>query len=229
MIAIFQVRKGIEKLGGVAQCITSRESILYCVDVLRENCAEAVDIFADCVLNPVCTKDDIDECQKVMSIQQTMFPGEMLSKDSVQLAGYKGSPLGNQHYCPSDVIEHVNVDIIERFRQNHIVGENVIISGSGVEHESFVKLIESKFSQLPSIGVDSFQNLKAQRKPSKYTGGMHLNERELKDPLIKIAIGFEIGGWKDELFVPACVLQQLLGGGSSFSAGGPGTCQSFLI
>ncbi len=42
------------------------------------------------------------------------------------------------------------------------------------------------------------------------------------EPFVKIALGFEIGGWKDESMIAACVLQMLLGGGSSFSAGGPG-------
>jgi mitochondrial-processing peptidase subunit alpha len=32
----------------------------------------------------------------------------------------------------------------------------------------------------------------------------------------------QVGGWNDDRFVPTCVLQTLLGGGDSFSAGGPG-------
>ena len=48
------------------------------------------------------------------------------------------------------------------------------------------------------------------------------NERELKDKFVRVAVAFEIGGWHDDDLVVACVLQQLMGGGSSFSAGGPG-------
>ena len=32
----------------------------------------------------------------------------------------------------------------------------------------------------------------------------------------------QVGGWNDPSFVTTCVLQTLLGGGDSFSAGGPG-------
>ena len=39
---------------------------------------------------------------------------------------------------------------------------------------------------------------------------------------LSYAAAFEIGGWHDDDLVAACVLQQLLGGGDSFSAGGPG-------
>jgi processing peptidase subunit alpha len=48
------------------------------------------------------------------------------------------------------------------------------------------------------------------------------HERELKEPFVKLAMAFEVGGWSDPQLVSVCVLQQLLGGGSSFSAGGPG-------
>ena len=42
-------------------------------------------------------------------------------------------------------------------------------------------------------------------------------------PMTHIMLAFETGGWRnDEDLVPLCVLQTLLGGGSSFSAGGPG-------
>lgn len=60
------------------------------------------------------------------------------------------------------------------------------------------------------------------RPPSVYAGGMLVETRTLKEPFVKVAIAFEIGGWKDDMLVATCVLQQLLGGGSSFSAGGPG-------
>ena len=51
---------------------------------------------------------------------------------------------------------------------------------------------------------------------------MVVNQREMKDHFVRIAVGFEIGGWHDDDLVVVCVLHQLLGGGSSFSAGGPG-------
>lgn len=59
----------------------------------------------------------------------------------------------------------------------------------------------------------------ATRKPSIYTGGMYVNERELKEPFARVCLAFECGGWSSKDLVPLCVMQLLLGGGSSFSAG----------
>ena len=41
-------------------------------------------------------------------------------------------------------------------------------------------------------------------------------------PMSYAALAFDTAGWHDDDLVPVCVLQTLLGGGDSFSAGGPG-------
>ena len=45
------------------------------------------------------------------------------------------------------------------------------------------------------------------------------NQRNLKEPFVKIAMGFEVGGWDDERVVTAVVLNQLLGVGEAFLRG----------
>lgn len=212
----------MEELGGMMQCVSTRENIMYCVDVLRSNTEEAMDIFADSILNAQYLQEEIDECKMIMELQQTELPAEIFSRDSLQMAGYQGQPLGNPHFCPKDIIPTIDASLLRRFKSKHFVGENCIISASGVDHDSFVKIVERKFKSLPSIGSDNFLSLKKDRAVSTFTGGINMNQRELKEPFIKICLGFEIGGWMDDTLVAACVLQTLLGGGSSFSAGGPG-------
>ena len=91
----------------------------------------------------------------------------------------------------------------------------------GIDHETVVKLSEKLFAKIPKKGVS--QEVRRSSVPtSAFTGGLMKNERPLKEPFVKVAVGFEMGGWTDKGFTTACVLQQLLGGGSSFSAGGPG-------
>jgi processing peptidase subunit alpha len=57
---------------------------------------------------------------------------------------------------------------------------------------------------------------------SVYTGGTYRKDLQTPDGFTRVALAFETGGWHSDDLVPACVLQTLLGGGSSFSAGGPG-------
>ena len=88
-------------------------------------------------------------------------------------------------------------------------------------HEAFVSLVDKKFKDIRTT-TDTRAQIKDRRKESTYTGGMVLNERNLKEPFVKVALGFEVGGWNDEHIIATCVLNQLLGGGQQLQCGGPG-------
>jgi len=214
-----QVLQELDLMGGMAQCLTSRENILYCVDVLRENVDRAMAILAESVLIPKLTMEELEESQNVLSIIPTELPSEMISRDAVQRAAYLNSPLSNHHYCPVDKIEHLKPSLVQNFRANFLYGSNCVLAGAGIDHETFHNLAAKYFSALPGKGLSAERY---KRPPSKYTGGAIKEERVLKEPFVRLALAFEMGGWHDSTIVVACVLQQLMGGGSSFSAGGPG-------
>lgn len=174
-----------------------------------------MDILADTILNPTLSDDEIEECKEIIVLQQTELPTDMFSKDAVMIAAYKGSPMGNTHYCPNDNIDAVNRTMLNDYRKKHFVGGNTFITAAGIEHEVFLDLVDRKFKNYPS-------GEKSTIKSSVFVGGMHAEQRVLKEPVIQVAMAFEVGGFSDPMLVPASVLQQLLGGGSSFSAGGPG-------
>ena len=210
----------IEKLGAMCQCLSSRESVMYCVDVFRDNIEKAVDLLAEAVIHPALTPEEINESKEVVLLQQNELPAEILSRDAVQLAAFQGHPLGNRHYCPSEALEKISSESLVNYRNKFLFGENSIIAAAGVDHDEFVALIQSKFASIPSRGDNGAKAIKKNK--SIFTGGIMKNERALKEPFVKVAIAFEAVGWRDENLVATCVLQMLLGGGSSFSAGGPG-------
>lgn len=208
----------MEQLGGMVQCISSRENIMYCVDVLRDNLEPALNLLADAIMNPIISIEEIEESKEVISLQFDQMPADILSKDAVQMSAFTGYPLGNSHFCPPDAINNITQDMIFKFRDQYLFGENCYIAGAGVDHEIFSNLIQKSFFN--KIQNGDKKNL--EKNISKYTGGMISSERTLQEPFVKVSVAFEIGGWTDKKLVAACVLQQLLGGGSSFSAGGPG-------
>lgn len=210
----------IEQLGGMIQCISTRESILYCVDVLRDNVEAALDILADSVLHAKYSEEEVTECKETALLMLNEMPSDMLSRDACQMAAYKGTPLGNHHFCPEEDIAKVNRGTILQFHKDFFVGNNCFISAAGIDHQEFVDLVKQKFGSLTKASDTSIQ-LK-QRTPSKYIGGAVHNQRNLKEPYVKFTMGFEVGGWNHDEIVHVVVLNQLLGGGSSFSAGGPG-------
>jgi len=159
------------------------------------------------------------------ALQVDEMPSDALSRDAAQMAAYANSPLGNHHFCPVDKIDGLTAAKVRAFHKEFFVGTNSFISAAGIEHDYFLKLVQDKFTALPAAknGQDrkAIQNL---RQPSQYTGGLTSTKRTLKEPYVKLALAFEVGGWtqNNHDFLAKCVLIQLLGGGSSFSAGGPG-------
>ncbi len=203
----------------MVQCLSTRENIIYCVDVLRDNTEKALDILADAVLRPTFPESELEETRTLVGLQSDELPADILSRDLVQRAAYQGFPLGNNHFTPSSNLANVNSEMLQNFRRKYFFGGNCILSAAGVDHEAFTQLVQQKFVSMPSGDRSS---LDKERADSEFTGGLLCEQRELKEPFVKVAMAFEVGGWDDPMLVATCVLQQLLGGGSSFSAGGPG-------
>eukprot|EP00605_Chrysophyceae_sp_TOSAG23-4_P002348 GSChrysophyteH1.ASY1.ANO1.2596.1 assembled CDS len=211
----------IESLGGLVQCISTRENVLYCVDVLRENLEPALDILADAVLCPSFPADEIADAKEVAALMVDEMPSDMLSRDAAQMAAYPGSPMGQHHYCPMEKIEAITPEMVSDFHRKNFVGSNCYVVAAGVDHSYFLSLVKERFGDI-AVTHHTREELQNQRRPSIYKGGMVKSERGLKEPYVKVAVAFEAGGWDDPDVIPKCVLNQLLGGGSSFSAGGPG-------
>ncbi|CAN0307163.1 unnamed protein product, partial [Ectocarpus sp. 4 AP-2014] len=100
----------------------------------------------------------------------------------------------------------------------------MVLAGAGVDHDELVRLGNKYFGGVEAVeggsgdGVDA-----AGPAESSYVGGESRNVvAKHKDKLTRVSVAFKVGGWHDDLLVPTCVLQVLLGGGDSFSAGGPG-------
>lgn len=207
----------LEKIGGLTQCLTTPESTIYCIDVMRHGLPTAMEILADTVLRPRLDEEEIENARTTLQYRALELPAGVLSKAALLRAAYQGSPLGNYQLCPVELLPNITRGQLESYRARTLFARNAVLSGAGVEHEEFVDLASKHFSELPTDALEPHQ-----RPPSTYTGGEVREQRELQEPFVRLAVGMEIGGWSDDLLVPACVLQMLLGGGSSFSAGGPG-------
>jgi len=133
-------------------------------------------------------------------------------------------------------VEHLTPSVLTDFWQQRVLDQptGLVIAAAGVQHESFVDLAHKHFGHLPGPAENSSNPQEGSNSsskttlvdpyliPSVYRGGEHRQQMETMDGLVRVALAVPIGGWHSDDLVPACVLQTLLGGGSSFSAGGPG-------
>ena len=219
------VSRKLNRIGAIEQAIASRESICYFVDVVQDSAQQGIELLADAVLRPLITKDNLTTAFEGLAFRSDCMPGDVLSKDALPIAAYQGSTLGNFHYPNKNEMLRVGrhtPEKINEFRDNVLYGHNCVLACVGIEHESFVTMAKKFFGgdNLPAASIASVTH--PQNSPVPYVGGLYVEQRQLQEPFVKLAVGFEAGGYKSDNLYTMCVVDKLMGGGSSFSAGGPG-------
>jgi processing peptidase subunit alpha len=166
--------------------------------------------------------------KRVIEFQWMDMVPEVVLGEGLQIAGYgplskdgqtmEDQQLGKSHFCPLESLPFLTAETVMNFRDGHLLNpKSMVVAGAGIQHDMLVELADEHFGHLkPNMDGKSLIV------PSKYTGGSHKQILPTPDGMTRVALAFETGGWHSDDLVPACVLQTLLGGGNSFSAGGPG-------
>lgn len=234
----------MDNLGGMTYASSSREHFMYCADVLRPNAKEAMLLLGEAVLNPRLDEVDVEQAKQVVEWQWADVPPEIKLGEGLQIAGYgpieegggKQQQLGMPHLCPLEALPNVTPQTIKNFREKHLLNPHkMVIAGAGIGHEELVHLAKEVFGHITYSATKSSSKsdryphnnetastVLADIVPSVYTGGEYRLSTPSVDGFTRVGLAFPTGGWFSSDLVPACILQTLLGGGSSFSAGGPG-------
>ena len=227
-----EIRHIMENSGGATFATSSREQMMYCVDVLRPNVNEAFNLLSETIKCPLIENVEVEEMKQVIQFQLMDMMPQILMGEGLQIAGYgplEGAKLlqqlGRPHFCTAEALQNLTAESVHSFRERHLLNKpgGIVVSGSGIAHDALVELAEANFGHIPAtVSTNNDHTV-----PSIYTGGEYRlqrppNPNPAKEEFTHVAIAFEVGGWHSPDLVPTCVLQTLLGGGSSFSAGGPG-------
>ncbi|CAM9328061.1 unnamed protein product [Discosporangium mesarthrocarpum] len=215
-----QVVSEFEEMGAMVSAHGSREQLLYCVDVLRDNLEPAMALLADSVLTPLLTHEEVQEQKAVIQYHLDETTADGLMKEALMAAAYPGHPLGQPYLCPPSALPGLHAEMVRDLRGRHLLAPNMVLAGAGVDHMELVDLGRRHFQGIPTLGPGGEPAPPVAK--SVYSGGEARLSGVHKEPLTRVAVAFQVGGWHDDLLVATCVLQVLLGGGDSFSAGGPG-------
>lgn len=212
----FRLVREVEAMGGNVMASASREQIAYNIDVAKSNVPEALEILADAVLNPRFTTWEVAEQlqkieQDIKSLKENPQTVLLEGLHSVAFTGALGRPL----ICPEGGIGNLSADTLHEFVHANFVPGKMVLAGAGVEHKALLNLAEPM--------LNTAQGGSGSPEPeSKYAGGDF--RQFVAGPMTHCMLGFEVeGGWRDvKGSVIMTCLQYLMGGGGSFSAGGPG-------
>ncbi|PON62486.1 Coenzyme PQQ biosynthesis protein [Parasponia andersonii] len=211
-----RVVREVEAIGGHVQASASRELMGYTFDALKTYVPQMVELLVDSVRNPVFLDWEVNEqLHKVKAeIAEASNNPDGLVLEAIHSAGYSGA-LANPLLAPESAITRLNGTILEEFVAENYTAPRIVLAGYGVEHEELVSIAEPLLFDLPGFP-------RPEEPKSLYTGGDY--RCHVDSGKTHFALAFEFpGGWHmEEDAMTLTVLQVLLGGGGSFSAGGPG-------
>ncbi|CAN6441373.1 unnamed protein product [Victoria cruziana] len=206
----------IEAIGGNVTASASREQMAYCYDALKTYVPEMVELLIDSVRNPVFLDWEVNEqlLNVKAEIAEVSKNPQGFLLEAIHSAGYSGA-LANPLLAPESAINNLNSSILEEFVSENYTAPRMVLAASGVDHEELLAVAEPLLSDLPKVPSPEAPN-------SSYVGGDFRCQADSMNT--HVALAFEVpGGWnKEKDAITLTVLQMLMGGGGSFSAGGPG-------
>ncbi|KAF2895598.1 hypothetical protein ILUMI_10575 [Ignelater luminosus] len=229
----------LEKHGGICDSQGSRDTFIYAASAYSSGLEDVVRLLGEVVLRPQITAEEVDAARQAINFELEMLnmrpEQEILLMDMVHAAAYRDNTLGLPKLCPRDTLHKVNRNILFTYLNRHHTPKRMVLAGVGVEHKRLVDIAQKYFVEKKPIWetdtelVTSNQNVAVDGSVAQYTGGLVQEECDIPQfasaglPVLShVMLALEGCSHQDDDFIPMCVLNMMMGGGGSFSAGGPG-------
>ncbi|TRY87319.1 hypothetical protein DNTS_034014 [Danionella cerebrum] len=214
---------------------TCWDTTLYAVSAEVKGLDTVVSLLSDAVLQPRLLDEEIEMARMAVRFELedlNMRPDpEPLLTEMIHAAAYRGNTVGLARFCPAENVEKVDRKLLHRYLQSYYCPERMVLAGVGVEHQQLVDCAKKHLLHVKPVWGDSTP-AKVDQSVAQYTGGIVKMVKDMSDvslgptpipELTHIMIGLESCSFlQEEDFIPFAVLNMMMGGGGSFSAGGPG-------
>ncbi|WFD36937.1 mitochondrial processing peptidase [Malassezia cuniculi] len=220
-----QMENEIQELGGSVQCSSSRETIMYQASVFNQDVGRVLSLLADTIQHPMLDPAELamQKGAAAWEVSEIWGKPDMIIPELVHSAAYRDNTLGNPLLCPPESLEVLTTSNIRAYMDAWYRPERLVVAGVGMPHEQLVELASEHFGAMrgADLGVEGAMFEQIARARAQYTGGeMYIPKPDLEFTHIHAA--FEGLSVHDDDIYTLATLQILLGGGGSFSAGGPG-------
>lgn len=236
------IQERLEKYGGICDCQGSRDTMIYGISVETTGLRLAVDILADVVLRPEITDEQMEMIRTTIAYELedvNVNPNpDGLLQEFIHAAAFRGNTLGLPRICPEENVNKIGKDLIYRYLAQLYDPKRIVLAGVGVDHQTLLDAAKGPWNDaLPTwkrnpglLGSEPVKPIDTSI--AQYTGGEVAVEKDLSSVslgpnpmphLAHVIIGLESPCHQEEKdFIATCVLNMMMGGGGSFSAGGPG-------
>ncbi|OQV13683.1 Mitochondrial-processing peptidase subunit alpha [Hypsibius exemplaris] len=232
----------LEKYGGICDAQISRDSAVYASSVESQGYDAVVKLLNDISRQMLISEKELVEVRQAVKFDledlAKRYEQDSLLTEMIHKAAYRENTLGLPRLCPPENVDKIDRKTLFSYLSQYYTPSRMVIAGVGIDHGALIESTEKYFcsskavwEEDPSLVLPSASKLPADASVAQYTGGEVRIEKDLSSAalgpstipeLAHFALGFQSSSHVDEDFVPFCVLNILMGGGGSFSAGGPG-------
>lgn len=230
------VLQQLEKYGGICDCQGSRDTLIYAASIDTRGLETIVQVLSEAVFQPQVTADELDKVRQTIRFELEDIDRkpdqEQILLEMLHDAAFGPNTLGLPKLCPTQNIDLIDRDAIFKYMRKYHTPQRMVLAGVGVEHQQLCDYADKYFNTKdPIFGVRN-ESEEPDNSLSQYVGGYTSTEKDLShvsigtSPMPELAhfvLGLNSSPHQDlDDFIPTCVLNMLMGGGGSFSAGGPG-------
>uniref|UniRef100_A0A1Y1LEA8 Mitochondrial-processing peptidase subunit alpha n=1 Tax=Photinus pyralis TaxID=7054 RepID=A0A1Y1LEA8_PHOPY len=227
----------LERQGGICDSQGSRDTFIYATSAYTSGLNDVVKLLGEVVLRPQITNEEVEAARQAISFELEMLgmrpEQETLLLDLIHMSAYRDNTLGLPKLCPPNNLQKINRDMLFNYLNSHHSPQRMVVAGVGVEHNRLVEAVQKYFVDVKPIwetekDMHSYTS-SVDKSISQYTGGIVQEECDIPQfasaglPVLShVMLALEGCSHQDNDFIPMCVLNMMMGGGGSFSAGGPG-------
>ena len=206
----YQIATDIEDVGGEINAATSVETTAYFARVLKDDIPLAVDILTDIITSSKFEEEELEREKQVVlqEINATQDTPDDIVFDYFTETAFRHQTIGRPILGTPDSVRSFTSDNLRSFMNEHYSADRMIVIAAGaVEHEQFVREVESRLGSFRAHSVAPLTDL------ANYVGGDFREYRNLKDA--QVLIGFEGRAYHMRDYYASQILSIILGGGMS--------------
>ncbi len=206
----YQIATDIEDVGGEINAATSVETTAYFARVLKDDMPLAVDILADIITSSKFEEEELEREKQVVlqEINATQDTPDDIVFDYFTETAFRHQTIGRPILGTPDSVRSFTSDNLRSFMNEHYSADRMIVIAAGaVEHEQFVREVESRLGSFRAHSVAPLTDL------ANYVGGDFREYRNLKDA--QVLIGFAGRAYHMRDYYASQILSIILGGGMS--------------
>uniref|UniRef100_A0A4W5K6B3 Ubiquinol-cytochrome c reductase core protein 2a n=1 Tax=Hucho hucho TaxID=62062 RepID=A0A4W5K6B3_9TELE len=150
----FRICRGVEAVGGSLSVTSSRETMVYSVECLRDHLDTVMEYLINVTTTPEFRPWEVDNLTSRVKVDRALAHqcSQIGVIEKLHEAAYKNS-LSNSLYCPDYMVGKVSGEQLQSFVQNNFTSARMALVGLGVNHSVLRQVGEQFLSVRSGAGV----------------------------------------------------------------------------